>query len=201
MMNPSAKRCGVGYLVGERGYSQRRGCALVKLARSSFRCLLRPWKDEARLTERKSKKWWVGSREVTLRVERPNQVCTYDFLEGRPEEGEKVRILTVLDEYIQECLAIVVDSFDTAGKVIGMLDWLFLTRGVPEHLRSNNGPKFVAKAVQKWLEEEGCEMIYTTLGSLWENPYIKSFNDKLREEYLNQHLVINVQEAQEVVEA
>lgn len=248
MVSPSAKRCGVRYLAEERGYSQRRGCALVRLSRSSFRYLPRPRKDEEKLTEqirelawkhsaygyrriavlllregsqvnvkrvhriwkreglqvsrRKPRKRRMGPNgEVTLRPEHPNQVWTYDFLEDRTEDGKKLRILTVLDEYTRECLNITVDTSITADKVIGILDWLFLTRGVPEHLRSDNGPEFVARAVQGWLNEKGCGTIYITPGSPWENPYIESFHDKLREECLNQYLFISVGEAQEIVEA
>ena len=248
MVSPSAKRRGVRYLARERGYSQRRGCALVKLARSSFRYLPRLREDEGALTERIRKLSWEhkaygyrritvllrrgGSKvnvkrvhriwkreglqvprrkarnrrmgpkgEVALRAERPNQVWTYDFLEDRTEDGKKLRILTVLDEYTRECLSITVDTSITADKVIMMLEWLFLSRGAPEYLRSDNGPEFVAKAVQRWLREKGCKTIYITPGSPWENPYIESFHDKLREECLNQYLFVNVQEAQEIVEA
>ena len=248
MVSPSAKRCGVRYLAGERGYSQRRGCWLVKLSRSSFRYLPRPREEEARLTERIRKLAWehkaygyrgitvllrregskvnvkrvhriwkqeglqvprrkvrkrrVGPKgEVSLRAERPNQVWTYDFLEDRTEGGKKLRILTVLDEYTRESLNITVDTSITAEKVILVLDWLFLVRGAPEHIRSDNGPEFVAKAVQRWLKGKKCDTIYITPGSPWENPYIESFHDKIREECLNQCLFVSVREAQETVEA
>ena len=108
-----------------------------------------------------------------MRPERPNQAWTYDFLEDRTEGGKKLRILTVLDEYTRESLNITVDTSITAGEVIMVLDWLFLTRGAPEHIRSDNGPEFVAKAVQKWLREKRCDTIYIRPGSPWENPQAK----------------------------
>jgi len=163
----------------------------------------RIWKREGlQISRKKVRKRRAGPKgEVALRAERPNRVWTYDFLEDRTEERRKLRMLTVLDEYTRECLHITVDTSITADKVIAVWDWLFLTHGVPEYIRSDNGPEFVAKVVRKWLREKKCSTIYITPGSPWENPYIESFHDKLREECLSRYLFANVREAQEIVEA
>ncbi len=87
-----------------------------------------------------------------------------------------------------------------ASAVGGVLEWLFLTRGVPKFLRSDNGPEFVAKAVCRWLETSGCQTLFITPGSPWENGYIESFFDKLRDECLNREVFRNGREAQAIVE-
>ncbi len=85
--------------------------------------------------------------------------------------------------------------------VVGVLEWLFLTRGVPKYLRSDNGPEFVAKVVRNWLAESGCQTLFITPGSPWDNGYIESFNDKLRDECINREIFRNGKEAQIIVEA
>jgi len=124
---------------------------------------------------------------VVHRAEFPNHVWSYDFLEDRTEQGGKLRILTVLDEFTRESLEIRVERSIPSAKVIDSLEWLATIRGLPTHIRSDNGPEFVAQAVQNWLGEKGCQTIYIKPGSPWENPYIESFNGKLREECLNRH--------------
>lgn len=138
--------------------------------------------------------------EIVNRSEHPNHVWSYDFLEDRTERGGKLRILVVIDEYTRECLGIRVASSISSSRVLELLEWLFLVRGVPKYLRSDNGPEFVAKVVQKWLEEVGCQTLYITPGSPWENGYVESFNDKLRDECLNREIFRNGREAQEVIE-
>jgi len=130
-----------------------------------------------------------------------NHVWSYDFVEDRTETGNKVRFLTVVDEYTRECLAIEAGKSMGGKEVIDCLEWLFLAHGAPRHIRSDNGPEFVAKAVRHWLGQEGCQTIYIEPGSPWENPYIESFNGKFRDECLNMELFRNVDEAQTVVNA
>ena len=129
----------------------------------------------------------------------PNHVWSYDFLEDRTEQGGKIRILTVLDEFTRESLEIRVERSIPSARVIDTLEWLGLVRGLPAHIRSDNGPEFVAKEVRKWLRGKGCQTIYINPGSPWENPYIESFNGKLRTECLNRHAFANGREAQEIV--
>ena len=129
----------------------------------------------------------------------PNHVWSYDFLEDRTEQDSKLRILAILDEFTRESLEIRVERSISSARVIDSLEWLGLIRGLPAHIRSDNGPEFVAQAVQNWLGEKGCQTIYIKPGSPWENPYIESFNGKLREECLNRHAFANGPEAQEIV--
>jgi transposase InsO family protein len=162
----------------------------------------RIWKAEGlQLNRRKRKKRRYGPKgEVIHKAERPNHVWSYDFVEDRTEKGNKLRILNVIDEYTRENLGILVNRSIASIQVINLLEWLFLVQGVPEHIRSDNGPEFVAQAVQEWLAQRQCNTIYITPGSPWENPFIESFIGKLREECLDRYLFVNVQEAQEILE-
>jgi len=138
---------------------------------------------------------------IVNKAEYPNHVWSYDFVEDRTERGGKLRILVIIDEYIRECLAIRVKPSIPALAVIEVLEWLFLTRGVPKYIRSDNGPEFVSRAVCQWLENSGCQTLFIKPGSPWENGYIESFNDKLRDECLNREIFRNGKEAQAIVEA
>lgn len=161
------------------------------------------WKEEGlQQPRRKSRKRYVGPKgEVKQRATHPNHVWSYDFVEDRTEKGGKLRILTVMDEFTRESLAMNVARSIKATDVIQTLEWLFLIRGAPMHIRSDNGPEFVAKAVQDWLQKRHCQTIYITPGSPWENPYIESFIGTLRRECLDQYLFVDGQEAQQVIEA
>lgn len=162
----------------------------------------RLWKDEGlQLPRRKAKKRRVGPKgEVLMRAQHSNHVWSYDFIHDRTEHRGQLRILAVLDEYSRRCLALLVSRSITSRDVIRLLKWLFQQHGAPDHLRSDNGPEFIAQAVQRWLPQQECQTIYITPGSPWENPYIESFFDKLRQECLNCYLFVNVQEAQQLCE-
>jgi putative transposase len=161
----------------------------------------RIWKAEGlQLPRHRPKRRRYAKGEVARKAEYRNHVWTYDFMEDRTEKGGKVRILNVVDEYTRECHAARVEKSIPASKVIETLEWLFLTRGAPEYIRSDNGPEFVAKVVKGWLKQNGCGTIYIEPGSPWENPYIESFNGKMRDECLNMEIFANGQEAREVVE-
>jgi transposase InsO family protein len=138
--------------------------------------------------------------EIVNKAEYPNHIWSYDFVEDRTERGGKLRILAIIDEYTRECLAIRVALSIPALAVVGVLEWLFLTRGVPKFLRSDNGPEFVARAVCRWLETSSCQTLFITPGSPWENGYVESFFDKLRDECLNREVFRNGREAQAIVE-
>ncbi len=138
--------------------------------------------------------------ELINKAEYPNHVWSYDFVEDRTERGGKLRILAIIDEYTRECLAIRVAPSIPASAVIETLEWLFLTRGIPKFLRSDNGPEFVARAVCQWLGSSGCQTLFINPGSPWENGYIESFFDKLRDECLNREVFRNGREAQAIVE-
>src|SRR5918996_2004986 len=160
----------------------------------------RLWKLEGlQLPRCKPRKQRRGPKgEAVNRAEHYNHVWSYDFLEDRTESGSKLRILTVLDEYTRECLEIRVERSIAAAKVIDALEWLGLVRGLPKYIRSDNGPEFVAKAIQQWLKDNHCQTIYIEPGSPWENPYIESFNGKLRAECLDQYSFANGGEAQAI---
>lgn len=162
----------------------------------------RIWRQEGlQLPRRKVTKRRYGDSTGRLqRATHPNEVWSYDFLESRTERGGKLRMLTVLDEYTRECLTIQVARSISSQQVIQLLEWLFLVRGAPKHLRSDNGPEFIAFALQQWLRDHHCHTLYIKPGSPWENPFIESFNGTFRAECLNRWLFANGQEAQLVIE-
>jgi transposase InsO family protein len=150
---------------------------------------------------KRSRLWLNDGSCVRLRPERPNHVWSYDFVEDRTHEGRKFRMLNVLDEFTRECLAIRVDRKLKSTDVIDVLSELFILRGVPGHVRSDNGPEFVAKAVRDWIAAVGAKTAFIEPGSPWENGYCESFNSKLRDELLNGELFYSLAEARIVIEA
>jgi len=163
----------------------------------------RIWKAEGLpLPARRPKRRRTGPRGEMIRTaERPNHVWTYDFLEDRTERGGRLKILAVLDEYSRESLAIRVERSIDSQKVIETLRRLVMQRGAPDHIRSDNGPEFVAQAVQEWIRASGSRTIFISPGSPWENAYIESFNGKFRDECLNMEVFVSGAEAQMIVEA
>ena len=119
---------------------------------------------------------------------------------ARTSDGRAFRILAVLDEYTRECLAIEVKRKITSQDVIDRLFHLFIFRGIPEHIRSDNGPEFAGKAIRKWLNSLGVRTLFIEPGSPWENGYIESFNGKLRDELLNREVFTTLTEARILVE-
>ncbi|MGO4176008.1 IS3 family transposase [Bosea sp. TAF32] len=145
---------------------------------------------------------WLGDGScIRLRAERPNHVWSYDFVEDRTHDGRKYRMLNIIDEFTHECLAIRIDRRLKAIDVIDVLSDLFILRGVPEHVRSDNGPEFVAKAVQEWIGAVGARTAYIAPGSPWENGFIESFNARLRDELLDGEIFYTLAEAKIVVES
>ena len=144
--------------------------------------------------------WLNDGSCIRLRPERRNHVWSYDFVSDRTENGRRVRILTLLDEYRRECLAIRVERRMGSLEVIETLSDVMLWRGIPEHIRSDNGPEFVAQKLRQWLGNLGTGTLYIEPGSPWENGYCESFNGKLRDECLNGEIFYSLQEAQIVIE-
>jgi putative transposase len=130
-----------------------------------------------------------------------NHVWSYDFVEARTHDGRRYRMLNVLDEFTHECLAIRVARKLKAIDVIDVLSDLFILRGVPAHIRSDNGPEFVAQVVQNWISLVGAKTAYIDRGSPWENGYIESFNARLRDELLNGEIFYTLRETQIVAES
>ena len=145
--------------------------------------------------------WLSDGSCIRLRAERPNHVWSYDFVEDRTHDGRKYRMLNVIDEFTHECLAIRVSRKLKAVDVIDVLSDLFILRGVPAHIRSDNGPEFVAKAVQEWITAVGARTAYIAPGSPWENGFIESFNARLRDELLDGEIFYSLKEAQIVIES
>ena len=162
----------------------------------------RLWKEEGFRVKRKPRnRRAIGpSADVAHKATQSNDVWCYDFIEDRTERGGKLRMLTVLDEFTRENHAIRVERSITSQQVIDTLEWLFMLHGAPKHIRSDNGPEFIAKALRKWLAERGTQTLYIEPGRPWQNPYIESFHDKLRDECLNMELFTNGHQAQQVVE-
>jgi len=119
---------------------------------------------------------------------------------ARTSDGRAIRILAILDEYTRECLRVLVKRKISSQDVLEQLYNLFLLRGVPEHIHSDNGPEFTAKAVRKWLHRLGVKTLYIEPGSPLENGYIESFNGKLRDELLDREVFITLLEAQILIE-
>ena len=145
--------------------------------------------------------WLNDGSCIRLRAERPNHVWSYDFVEDRTHEGRKYRMLNLIDEFTHECLAIRVDRKLKSADVIDVLADQFILRGVPGHIRSDNGPEFVAKAVQDWVGAIGTKTAYIERGSPWENGFIESFNARLRDELLDGEIFYSLAEARIVIES
>ena len=137
---------------------------------------------------------------VRLRPERPNHVWAYDFVEDRTRDGRKLRMLNVVDEFTRECLTIRVGRQLKAADVIDVLSDLFILRGTPGHVRSDNGPEFAATAVKEWISGVGAKTAFIEPGSPWENGYVESFNGKLRDELLNAEVFNSLAEAKVLIE-
>jgi len=137
---------------------------------------------------------------VRRRAQSKDHVWSYDFVADRIEDGRKIRLLVVIDEFTRECLAIEVARSFTARQVVEILRYLFAVRGVPKYIRSDNGPEFVAKELCKWLDQADVETLFIAPGSPWENGYVESFNGKFRDELLNRELFLSLAEARWVVD-
>jgi len=160
----------------------------------------RIWRKEGLKVPQKQPKrgrlWLNDGSCIRLRPEHKDHVWSYDFIIARTSDGRAFRILTILDEYTRECLDIVVDRRINSQDVIDHLFNLLVFRGIPEHIRSDNGPEFTAKAIRNWLSRLGVKTLYIEPGSPWENGYIESFNGKLRDELLNREIFMTLLEAQ-----
>jgi transposase InsO family protein len=153
-----------------------------------------PSKQRAR-----SRLWLNDGSCIRLRPQRRNHVWSYDFVEAQTHDGRKVRLMTLIDEFTRECLAIrVARRINSLGVIETMAD-VMLTRGVPEHIRSDNGPEMTSKIVRSWLASVGARTLYIEPGSPWENGYCESFNGKLRDELLNGEIFYSLKEAKAVI--
>jgi len=144
--------------------------------------------------------WLNDGSCIRLRLQHKDHVWSYDFMAARTSDGRPFRILAILDEYTRECLAILVERRISSHDVIDQLFNLFVFRGIPEHIRSDNGPEFTAKAVRGWLSRLGVITLFIEPGSPWENGYIESFNGKLSDELINRERFTTLLEAKILIE-
>ena len=149
---------------------------------------------------KRARLWLNDGSCIRLRPEYPNHVWSYDFVEDRTHDGRKYRMLNIIDEFTRECLAIRVNRKLNSTDVIDVLSDVCIMRGVPGHVRSDNGPEFVAKAVQDWIRAVGAKTAYIEPGSPWENGYCESFNSKLRDELLDGEIFYTLEEARVIIE-
>ena len=164
----------------------------------------RIWKQEGlkvpRKQPRRGRLWLADGSCLRLRPERPNHVWSWDFVMDRTDDGRPIKILTLIDEYTRECLAIHVARRIRASDVIDILADVMQVRGVPTHLRSDNGPEMIARVLRRWLGQLGTQPVYISPGSPWENGYCESFNGRLRDELLNGEIFYTLREAQVLIE-
>ena len=189
---------------GRYGYRRIREMLLAEGWRVNVKRVYRIWRREGLKVPTKQPKrgrlWLNDGSCVRLRPERPNHVWSYDFVQDRTQDGRAFRMLVVLDEFTRRCLAIVVARRLRSDDVLQCLTDLFVTHGPPEHIRSDNGPEFVAINVRDWLGRIGVKTLYIEPGSPWENGYCESLNSKLRDELLNGEIFTTLREAQVLIE-
>ena len=187
-------------------YGYRRVTALLRREgwRVNHKRVERLWRREGLKVPQKQPKrgrlWLNDGSCVRLRPEYRNHVWSYDFVFDRTRDGRPLRMLTIVDEFTRECLAIDVERRLGSSDVLERLADLFVRHGTPEYIRSDNGPEFTAHAVRRWLGRVGVRTLFIEPGSPWENGYVESFNGKLRDELLNGELFYTLTEAKILIE-
>ena len=187
-------------------YGYRRIAALLRGAgwQINDKRVERLWRREGLKVPMKQPKkgrlWMNDGSCIRLSPEYRNHVWSYDFVHHRTDDGKTFRTLNILDEHSRECLAIRVKRKLNSTEVIDALTDLFILRGVPTYIRSDNGPEFIAQAVRDWIAAVGAKTAYIEPGSPWENGYCESFNPRLRDELLNGEVFYSLREAQILIE-
>ena len=149
---------------------------------------------------KKGRLWLNDGSCVRLRPERRNHVWSYDFVQDRTHDGRIFRTLNIIDEFTKEALTIRVDRKLNSTDVVDALTDLFILRGPPEFIRSDNGPEFIAEKVRDWIAAVGAKTAFIEPGSPWENGYCESFNARFRDELLNGEIFFSLREAQILIE-
>jgi len=164
----------------------------------------RIWRREGLKVPKKQPKrgrLWLGDGScIRLRPEHKDHVWSYDFMVEHTANGRAFKILNIIDEFSRESLAVKVERKIKSQDVLDKLFELFIFRGIPEHIRSDNGPEFTARAVRKWLNRVGVKTLFIERGSPWENGYIESFNGKMRDELLDREVFTTLTEAKVLIE-
>jgi len=189
---------------GRYGYRRITALMVREGWRVNHKRIERLWRREGlKVPKRQPKRgrlWLNDGSCVRLQPERKDRVWAYDFVHERTHDGRALRLLTIVDEYTRECLAIEVARRLNSEDVLERLAELFVNRGVPDHIRSDNGREFTSRAVREWLERIGVKTLFIEPGSPWENGYVESFNGKLRDELLNGEIFYTLKEAQSLVQ-
>jgi transposase InsO family protein len=178
-------------MLKEEGWTA--GKKLVQRIRRECGLRVKRWKPRRRRRGR-------STGTIPTRAERLNHVWSWDFVADRTDNGGRLRILSILDEYSRECLALHVARKLTARDLIEVMERLANERGLPTHIRSDNGSEFMAKVLQKWLAQRQVKTLYIEPGNPWQNGYVESFNGSLRDECLNRELMLSVAEARVLIE-
>jgi len=187
-------------------YGYRRITALLRNEgwRVNHKRVERIWRQEGLKVPQKQPKrgrlWLNDGSCIRLRPIRRDHVWSYDMVMARTSDGRPLRILVIIDEYSRECLSMHVARRIKSQDVLDQLYDLFLSRGTPEHIRSDNGSEFTANAVRSWLKDLGITTLYIEPGSPWENGYVESYIGKLRDELLNGEVLDTLMEAKVIVE-
>jgi len=193
-----------------RRWGYRKICAVINamreksdryLPRINHKRIERIWREEGlKVPKKQVKKKTIVTDEgscIRLRPEpRPNHVWSYDFLDGKTDDGRKIRFLNIYDEGRHICIDSIPRRNWKDGAVIEALADAFILHGVPEYLRSDNGSEFTAKRVKGWLKDTGVTTMFIEPGSPWQNGYVESFNSKMRDEFLNGEIFGNMYEAE-----
>ena len=187
-------------------YGYRRITALLRAEgwRVNHKRVERIWREEGLKVPAKQAKrgrlYFNDGSCIRLKPMYPNHVWSYDFVQERLHNGKKIRLLTVIDEFTRKCLKIKVGYNLKTNEVLEALAELFLSEGLPEFIRSDNGSEFTAKKIQDWLKQLNVRTAYITPGSPWENGYNERFNGILRDELLNGEIFYTINEAKAVIE-
>jgi len=185
---------------GRVGYRQVSGMLRNQGIRINHKRVERIWREEGlKLPAKQTKRRRIFLSDgncVRLRANHSNHVWSYDFVDDRSMDGRKIRWLNIVDENDHVCLASVPRRSWRGNAVINTLSDIMLFRGVPEYIRSDNGPEFISKHLRKWLSDVGAITTYIEPGSPWENGFIESFNSRMRDEFLNGESFGNMYEAE-----
>jgi transposase InsO family protein len=188
-------------------FGYRRIAALLRAEnwRVNVKRIYRLWRREGlKVPQKPRKRRAIGTSAnacAVRRAERPDHVWTWDFIFDRTSSGTTLKWLSIVDEFTRECLALKVARSVTSEDVIDTLAELFAMRGVPESIRSDNGPEFVAQAIERWLKQTAVEALYIAPGAPWENGYAESFHSRLRDEFLRVNEFADLREARTMTNA
>ncbi len=172
-----------------RGYRWIGAMLRAEGFRANAKRVYRLWRREGlRVPSHTKKRRRLGSSangSQRRRATRPNEVWSWDFVFDTTSDGRTLKFLVVVDEFTRECLVLEPARKHNSRTVIEALAEVMTSRSAPRHIRSDNGPEFIAKAVQRWLAERTVKTLYIEPGAPWQNAYVESFNSRLRDELLN----------------